>query len=141
MTWVPTLDQVASCIPSRTVDLSEPGSSTYLNTFTGNTVPTGAQAQVIIDRTVEDVTNAVANIPALLEAAARNAATWRAAADIELAYPDRTADINIYTALNARAEKEWKLFLDRAEFIGGSSEAVIPSWYMPDPPSWGDTNL
>jgi hypothetical protein len=140
-TWTPTLLQVAACIPSRTVNQSDPGSDRHLNTFTVDTVPTAVQAQVRIDSAVESVINAVSTLPTLLESAAHSAATWRAAADIELVYPDRTADIDIYTKLNERAEKEWKLFLEKAESVGGSSEAVNPAWYMPDPVSWGDTDL
>lgn len=138
-TWAPSLTDVGGCIPTRTVNVNLPGSTEYLNTFTSDTRPTGLQAQAKIDQAVADVELAVASIPTELEDAAKNAAMWRAAADIELAYPDRNADANVYAALDARARYEWGLFIDAAN-SGGTGDGQLPYFSFPAPPSWADRN-
>lgn len=138
--WAPTLVEVAGCIPTRTADVTNPGSDEYLNTFTDNTRPTGVQAQVIIDHAVSDVKAAVTSVTPALESVAKNAAMWRAAADIELAYPDRNADIDTYRALDERARYEWDRFLEAAGNQGSSTNSGTPLWAMPVPAWWGDRN-
>lgn len=138
-TWAPTLSDVGGCIPTRTVNVNLPGSTEYLNTFTADTRPTAQQAQQKIDQAVDDVSRAVSSVPVDLEGSAKNAAMWRAAADIELAYPDRNADANYYAQLDARAKYEWELFLNAAN-SGGTGDASLPMWSMPQPPWWGDRN-
>lgn len=138
--WAPSLADVAGCIPTRTANVSLPGEDGYLNTFTEDTRPTDVQAQLIIDHAVSDVKSAVTSVTAALEAVAKNAAMWRAAADIELAYPDRNADVNTYNALDERARYEWARFMDAANNQGTSTTAGVPQWAMPIPVWWGDRN-
>ena len=137
-TWSPSLADVGGCIPTRTVNVSLPGSEDYLNTFTADTRPTATQMQSIIDHAVNDVIAAVATVGVTLEPLAKNAAMWRAAADAELAYPDRNADANYYTALDARAKYEWSLMLTAADDQGTGTTGTAPQWYMPDPVWYGD---
>lgn len=138
-TWAPTLAEVGGCVPTRTANVSLPGEDEYLNTFTTDTRPTAAQAQAIIDHAVADV-EAVTTIGAPLEAVAKNAAMWRAAADIELAYPDRNADANYYAQLDARARYEWDRFKAATEDPDTGSGTGMPTWTMPEPVWWGDRN-
>lgn len=137
-TWDPTLVEVGGCIPTRTVNVNLPGSTEYLNTFNSDTRPTAAQAQVKIDGAVNAVLNAVSAIGPDLEDMAKSAAMWRAAADIELSYPDRNADADYYRLLNERAQYEWDLFLSAAESDNTSNAATVPTWYTTDAPWWAD---
>ena len=136
--WAPTLSDVGSVIPTRTVNVSLPGEDDYLNTFTPDTRPTDVQAQEIIDSAVSDVVLAVVAVTTALEGIAMNAAKWRAAADIELAYPQRNADANVYAQLDARARYEWQLLLTAASSQTESVSSSLPVWYMPIPDPKGD---
>jgi hypothetical protein len=138
--WAPTLLDVGSCIPTRTANVNLPGEDRYLGTFTSDTNPNATQAQDRIDKAVEDVKAACTLISTVLQPAAKNAAMWRAAADLELAYPDRNADANYYAQLDARARYEWDLFLKAAAQQDGTTASATPIYYMPDPPWWGDRN-
>jgi len=140
VTWAPTLDEVAGCIPTRTVNVNLPGEDEYLNTFNDDTRPTGLQAQQIIDHAVTDAEAIVTSITPALEPLAKNAVMWRAAADIELAYPDRNADANYYAQLDARARYEWDQFRKATESQGSNTETGVPTWTFPEPTWWGDRN-
>lgn len=135
--WAPTLVEVGGCIPTRTANVNLPGEDEYLNTFTTDTRPTAVQAQVKIDHAVIDV-EAYATITTALEGLAKNAAMWRAAADIELAYPERNADANYYAQLDARARYEWGLFVKEADKDESSTTTGLPQWSMPVPVWYGD---
>src|SRR5258706_13579277 len=109
--WAPALDDVARHIPRRTRDTMTPGSDATLGTFTSSTTPTDGQAQSVIDDACSAVLAAAGPVPAtglpnapLVQQAARTAAEWRAAADIEIAYPVRDADPPAFDQLNPRAE-------------------------------------
>lgn len=138
VSWAPTLGDVGNCIPTRTLNVNLPGDETFLNTFTTDTRPTATQAQAIINQACNDVVLAVISVTTALEPIAANAAKWRAAADIELAYPDRNADVNTYVQLDARARYEWELLLKAAENQNESVDSSLPVWYMPTPDPNGD---
>lgn len=137
--WAPTLEEVAGCVPTRTVNVNLPGEDDYLNTFNTDTRPTATQAQVKIDNAVADV-EAVVTVTTALEDVAKNAAMWRAAADIELSYPDRNADVNFYQQLDERARYEWDRFIAATEDPSIGSGTGIPTWTMPEPVWFGDRN-
>jgi hypothetical protein len=115
-------------------------------TFTERTTPTGEQAQADIDAAVRTILSVVGELPtsgdpgmiASVEAAARDAAEWRAAADIELAYPNRDADVLVYRDLEARAGSA----LDRLKVVmqatGTGAVEDAPQWAFPEPVPWGD---
>lgn len=138
--WAPTLKEVGGCVPTRTANVSLPGEDEYLNTFTKDTRPTDEQAQEKIDSAVADVLAAVTSVTTALEDVAKNAAMWRAAADIELSYPDRNADANYYAQLDARARYEWDRFIEAAADTGTATGSGLPQWAMPEPVWWGDRN-
>jgi hypothetical protein len=141
--WAPTLPDVARHIPTRTRDVKTPGSDALLGTFTGSTTPTSDQAQAVIDGVVGTLLASVGalpdNHPDLL-VAARIACEWRAAADIEIAYPNRDADVQVYEQLDLRAQAAWAAFTTALGNIGGSPSGPdsVPEWCFPPGPPWGD---
>jgi len=145
--WAPTLADVGQKIPTRTRDTRTPGSDSLLGTFTSSTTPSDAQAQDAIDAAVSWVVGEAGELPVSppasdqIQVQARTAAAYRAASDIEIAYPARDADIRTAMMLDARA-KDALASLKRALSIAGSGAAdVYPAWAMPDPPLWADLNL
>ena len=140
--WAPSLADVARHIPTRTRDFATPGSDRLLGTFSEATTPTAEQAQADVDAAVRAILAEVGAVPQVdvVEAAARDAAEWRAAADIELAYPTRDATVQVARDLDARA----KAALDRLKVVlteAGTGALVEPVWAFPDPPAWGDDLL
>jgi hypothetical protein len=131
--WAPNLEEVAGHIPTRTRDAATPGSDAFKNTFTDTTTPTESQAQRITDAAVATVAGAVGVVTTKLAPLARDAAGWRAAADIELAYPQREADVTVYDQLNARAKDALARLLETAEEQGGGQVATLPVWSFPEP--------
>lgn len=139
--WAPTLEEVAGHIPTRTRDNAHPGSDAFTGTFSDSTTPTETQAQRITDAAVATVAAAVSHVTPALEPLARDAAGWRAAADIELAYPQRDADVSVYQQLDARAKDALTRLLEVAEEQGGGPDATLPYWEFPEPAWWGDYDL
>jgi hypothetical protein len=140
--WAPDLTEVGSRCPTRTRDqTAAPGTDTLLGTFNDKTVPTGTLAQPIVTGAVAVVANAVGTIGLLLYPLAKDAAAWRAAADIELAYPERDADIKLYEQLDRRAQLALARLISAADDSGTGADATLPQWSMPDPVSWGDSYL
>jgi hypothetical protein len=144
--WAPGLADVARHVPTRTRDTKTPGSDAMLGTFTASTTPTAGQAQQVIDDTVAAILADVGELPATPEqapeiaVAARVAAEWRAAADIEVAFPNRDADVRVYDQLNARAEVALATLKRVLAQAGAGVVDVSPEWSMPDAPPWGDTS-
>lgn len=139
--WAPALDDVARHIPLRTRDTKNPGSDALLGTFTASTTPTDAQAQAAIDSAVQGILSQTGPLPVTdigLLQQARSAAEWRAAADIEVAYPNRDADVHVYAQLDARAKDELATLLHRLAIQGEGEVAELPDWSAPDPPVYAD---
>jgi hypothetical protein len=141
--WAPTLAEVANRIPTRTRDTTTPGSDTLLGTFTADTTPNADQAGEAIDSAVGAVVDAVGALPDRpgVQRAARDAACWRAAADIELAYPIRDADVRVAGLLDARAKDALKTLQAALEIDEGGTVEDFPQWAFPDPVPWGDWPL
>ncbi|MFI6793676.1 hypothetical protein ACIBG4_40730 [Nonomuraea sp. NPDC050383] len=146
-TWQPSLEQVADHIPTRTRSAAAaPGDDSMLGTFNGSTTPTDEQATRQIVAAVAEVLAAVGGtipaLPAHLAALASEAAALRAAADIELAYPDRQADVSVYEQLDRRAIAALQRLIDGVNDAGSGPEgALMPVWAMPDPAWYGDYPL
>jgi len=139
--WAPALDDVARHIPTRTRDVRTPGSDAMLGTFTASTTPSDGQAQAVIDEAVLSVlsqTGPLDQADTSLLAQARVAVAWRAAADIELAYPNRDADVKVYQDLDARAKGEITTLLRRLQFQGEGADEAVPYWSAPPPPVYAD---
>lgn len=131
--WAPSLEEVAGHIPTRTRDGATPGSDAYTHTFSATTTPPEDEAQRITDRATSTVKAAVGVVATALEPLAKDAAAWRAAADIELAYPQRDADVTVYEQLNTRAKDALAQLLKSAEDTGGGPDASLPVWCFPPP--------
>lgn len=144
--WAPTLSDVARHVPTRTRDTKSPGSDALLNTFNANTTPTDEQAQAVIDDAVASLIALYGALPtgvteqAMIQEAARSAVEWRAAADIELAYPNRDADVRLYDQLNTRAALALTQYATALSAVtsGGGPADLIPIWGFPDPPPYAD---
>jgi hypothetical protein len=139
--WAPALDDVARHIPTRTRDTRTPGSDQLLGTFTSTTTPDADAAQAVIDAAVRFVLSQTGTLDARdgeLLAQARVAAEWRAAADIEIAYPGRDADVAVYDQLNARAQLELTTLLRRLQIQGEGAPEGVPFWSAPDAPPYAD---
>jgi hypothetical protein len=143
--WAPTVADVARYIPTRTRDTTTPGSDALLGTFGPNTTPTDSQAQSIIDDAVGSVVAAVGELPAAppadieIYSQARVAAAFRAAADIEMAYPNRDADVALAVLLGQRADKALATLVTALQVLVGGPVDLLPSWQMPLPETWGDS--
>jgi hypothetical protein len=134
---------VALCIPFRTVNVNLPGESKPTGTFSVNTIPTALQVEDSIAFACESVMHSVKTLHTQVQDVAKCAAMWRAAADIELAYAERDADVNeAYVRLNERANAELEALI-RVNAIWQNTEPVdpatlVPYWSFPDPTVHGD---
>jgi hypothetical protein len=141
--WQPALDDVGRLIPTRTRDAGNPGSDEMLGTFTTSTTPSADEAQAAIDAAVRSVLSQTGQLDAtdaeLLDQA-RVAAAWRSAADIELAYPNRDADVAVYQELDARAKYELANLLRRLQIQGEGATEAVPFWAAPPPPVYADAD-
>jgi hypothetical protein len=144
--WTPSLEQVADHIPTRTRDAATAGDTALLGTFNAQTEPTDEQARRHIVAAVAEVLGAVGGTvpatPLFLSELASEAAALRAAADIELAYPNRNADVDRFPQLDQRAKDALQRLVDAVNDQGSGPEgALLPVWSMPDPPWHGDYHL
>jgi hypothetical protein len=128
--WSPFLSAVGDYIPSKTRDIT-PGSDVIFGTFNGLTHPDDGQVQRMLDNAVTGILSRITSVAPSMWDQAGAVAALRAAADIELAWPDRSSDLTLYTALSARYEAEFCKLDDL-------SSAALPSWSMPDAPNWKD---
>jgi hypothetical protein len=136
--WAPTLADVARHIPTRTRDMTTPGSDAMLGTFTPETTPTDDQAQEFIDQSVQWVVGHCGTLPANLTSTddlwinARTAAEWRAAADIEIAYPmNRDPDVKLFQVMDTRAKDALATVLAAMQGEGVGQVDLVPYWAMP----------
>lgn len=144
--WAPGLADVGRHIPQRTRDTKTPGRDVLLGTFTASTTPTADQAQQVIDDAVAGLLAEFGELPVNADqspeiaVAARTAAEWQAAADIEIAYPQRSADITVYDQLSARAVQARRALSAALTVVGAGPADLLPYWSMPAPPPWADTS-
>ncbi|WP_188188049.1 hypothetical protein [Nonomuraea sp. SYSU D8015] len=144
--WAPLLEQVADHIPTRTRSADTPSDDTLLGTFNASTTPTGEQAMRHINRAVREVLAAIGGTlpatPAFLTGMATDTAALLAAASIELAYPDRQADVSVYEHLRQQANDALQRLINAVNDAGsGTDGSLLPVWAMPDPTWPGDYPL
>lgn len=136
--WSPGLTDVARHIPTRTRDSKAVGKDTLLMTFSQNTTPTDDQVQQLIDDTLGALEAQIGDIPSVLTQhpdlaiAMRVYVEWRTAADIEVAYPNRDADIQVYAQLDARAKAAYAVVAAALAVEDVGSTALVPQWAFPD---------
>ncbi|NUW45547.1 hypothetical protein [Nonomuraea rhodomycinica] len=144
--WTPSLEQVADHIPTRTRSAAAAGDDSMLGTFNQQTTPTNEQATRQITAAVAEVLAAVGGtIPAApphLVTLASEAAALRAAADIELAYPGRQADVSVYEQLDRRAKDALQRLIDAVNDANAGPEgSLLPVYAFPGPAWYGDYPL
>jgi hypothetical protein len=134
--WAPSLRQIASYIPTRTVPVDTPGSMVPLGTFDATTVPNDeAVDQIARDAAAWVASNTGAEVDTGLFDMAASVAAVRAAAFVELAYPTRDWDAAVYEALLKQAG-EMLAELRAANAAAGETppgEGLLPQWSFPDP--------
>lgn len=145
--WAPTLEQVGIHIPTRTRAVTAASyDGTYAGTFTVDTTPTAVQATEHIDQACIKVLGEVGS-PVAADAAdsCRVAAAWWAAYSIEIGYPERDADVQVYEELRKQAEAATKTAAAVNAAAGGGTtltpdptDALLPSHTFPDAPPWAD---
>jgi hypothetical protein len=146
--WAPSPSDVAKRIPTRTRDTRTPGSDRLLGTFTPDTTPDDGQAYNAIETAVTWVTAQTGDALDLADpemtTSARSCAEWRAAADIEISYPNRDADIRLYQWLDQRAKDELASLIQLITIKTGRpphspvTEVHSPVWLAPELPPWYD---
>lgn len=135
--WAPTLADVARHIPRRTRDERSPGSDQLLGTFTASTTPNAEQAQGFIEDAVQWVVASAGPMPSNITltdeimVAARTAAEWRAAADIEVAYPVRDADVKLFAQLDQRAKDALVSLKSGLQMENQGVIELLPEYQMP----------
>lgn len=151
--WTPTRQRVASYVPSRPLVPAVDGSNTDLMTFDATTRPTGGQVDVIIMDAVGWVLDATGALDTSLHQSANACAAIRAAAFVELGYPERSDPMK--ATANTTADRLFKQadamlasLVGRNKAITGADGddpdpvfAVLPVWTFPAPAAHGDTLL
>jgi len=109
-----------------------------LGTFTADTTPTDEQAQEFIDQSVQWVVGNCGALPANLTSTddlwinARTAAEWRAAADIEIAFPmNRDPDVRLFQVLDQRAKDALSTVRSAMQGEGVGQVDLVPYWHFP----------
>jgi len=145
--WAPSLADVGRHVPSHTRS-TDPADDGELGTFTPNTTPTDAQAADTIDAAVNTILAQVGPMPTSppiavqqCTAAARSAAEWQAAADIELQYPTRPGDVQVWDQLSQRAFEALTALHEVLIEFGAGDISEFPVWSMPLPVAWGDQEI
>jgi hypothetical protein len=137
-TWSPFLSDVADFIPALTVDLTDPGSQTYLGTFTGSTSPTDEQAQRHIDAAVSFVGAGFGTLTGQLPRMARSVAAMRAAATIARAFSREPSYADLATSLERQAAADLRVLLEAVENASVTTLSSAPVLIAPEPVAWGD---
>jgi len=145
--WAPSLSQVGARIPTRTREVGV--DNLYSGTFTTATYPTAAQVNILLADTCDLI---AARVGTPIEAAAypalRVAATLRTAWAVEVAYPERDADVAVYAGLLAEADAALAAAQDTNRAAGGGTDLdsageplVLVSYGFPDAPAWSDVTF
>lgn len=149
--WAPTLEQVGARIPTRTRPIGGV-TDTLLGTFDDTTYPTGQQVTLMIAQECAAAA-ACAGLPVVAEAHAivNLLATLRVCYAVELAYPERDADVSVYDQFRQQAEALCKsAAMVNAAAGGGTTDPgagdtdgppIFPAWSFPDAPPYADSNL
>lgn len=145
--WTPTRQRVASYVPSRPLVPVADGRNVDLMTFDETTRPTGGQVDQLIVDAVNWVTDETGALDSSLFESATACAAIRAAAFVELGYPERNDPMKSTAnttsdRLFKQAEQMLARLAARNEAITGTDPAIpaplLPLYSFPDPPAWGD---
>lgn len=142
-TWTPGRSRVAHYVPGRTLDYD---AETHVLTFTSTTRPTGLQVDQLIADAVAWVLAATGTVAASLYDMASATAAVRAAAFVELGYPDKAEDVSHGQILLAEAQRMLDQLVRANQAATGANPtdpgaALLPRFAFPAAPSWADTDL
>lgn len=118
--WQPSLPEVADYIPTRTVPTGV-GEQQPVGTFNQNTTPNDASAARIAAAATAYVAAKTGTVADTLTDMARAVAATRAAGLIELAYPERDADVNTATQLLETSETALTALVEANTAAGGGA--------------------
>lgn len=144
--WRPELWHVAAYIPRRTLVGAVSGYGEALETFTADTHPSAQAVNRLVSDACAWVGLLVTPVATPLLDQARAAAAVRAAAMVELTYPDNRDDLSTADTLLKLADA-MRADLDTANVavVGADPEdpkTLLPVLYgFPDAPLWGDELL
>lgn len=139
--WQPTTGQVAVYVPWLTISASNPGSQTFLNDFTADTVPSGPESQRHIEDAAVTVGAGLGTLTTALEPLAALAASLLAAYTLASAYARDDEDRDRAAALYSRYELAAGSLATAADNAGASTTDAAPVIYAPEPVPWGDSLL
>jgi len=139
--WEPTTVQVAVHVPWLTVSATNPGSQTYLNDFTSDTVPNATSAAQHITQAATMIGALFSPLPNALYDLATAVTALYAAASLANAYARGDEDRAAAVALMARATAALARLKDAADNAGADPLDAQPVIYAPDPVPWGDALL
>jgi hypothetical protein len=145
--WTPTRPRVASYVPSRPLVPLADGSNADVMTFDDSTRPTGGQVDQLVVDAVNWVTDACGAIDASLGESATACAAIRAAAFVELGYPERDVPMrssatNTAQVLFAQADRMLAALKARNEAVTGTDPdlpaGLLPLYSFPPACPYGD---
>ncbi len=141
--WRPELWHVAAHIPRRTLVGAVDGSGTPRRTFDSDTLPTGAEAQIVVTGACAWVGLLTGTVDTSLYDAALECAALRAAGLIESSYPDNGDDLSNASDLLKEATQMRKDLAAANIALGVDDPAttaddLLPVWSFPAAVSYGD---
>ncbi len=148
--WAPTLEQVAAYVPSRPLVPMPDGSNTDLMGFDTTTRPTAAQVRVLVQAAINWVLSATGPLDVTLYTTAADCVALRAAAFVELGYPERNdpmKDTANQTSdrLFKQADQMWTLLVARNKALTGADGddpdgvfEIVPLYSFPSAVDYGD---
>lgn len=142
--WVPSLRQVATLVPGRTLGQTpNAGGPIFNGTFTATTIPTSDQVAEIIDDAVAEVMAAVGTVAGELTDTARSVAKMRAAGKVLLAYPIG-GDLSAGQSWLNRSDAALLQLVEQNEVLvpgTGGATSVLSAYSFPDPADWADSPI
>jgi hypothetical protein len=119
LAWTPSLQRVASYVPRRTLVHADDGYGVIRRTFDDTTHPDAATVTMLINDAVSWVSDRTGALDITLHDSGKGLAARRAAAYVELGYPDNDTDTKIAEILLRTLEAELKALATRNEAITG----------------------
>lgn len=133
--FVPSLREIGTYVPTRTVPVGVPGSAVPLGTFDTTTVPNDEAVTQLAKAAARWVASRAGTVDESLYGLAADVAAIRAAAFVELAYPVRDAEVNVWQALFDAADAAMASLVEANEAAGESppGEGLLPVYSFPEP--------
>jgi hypothetical protein len=141
--WRPTLREVASLTPNRTISQDAAAGDPVLGgTFTAATVPAAVDVEAWIDDAVAEIAGQTGDVDPSLYEMARSCAKQRTAAKVQTAVPEDTGG-----GSGTRAAEAWRAASDAcvkalvaanaAQGGDAGQPGILGEWAFPDPVVYG----